>query len=301
MNYNTNALIAGNGPSLKNIDYSLLPDSYDVFRCNQFYFEDRYFIGKTCKYAFLNLGVLLEQYLTFKTLIEKGEYTIKNIILSNLCLSEFEAKDFKTIQKLFFPDVEDGYDAYSILKDFNAFVKFNEMYKNNRITSSIYMCAYAVAKGYKNIYLTGIDFYSKELDYYAFDTKKKNLTTIVNAFKEDHYRHSYHKEYFDIEALKFLKNNYNVNFICISPDSILDRHLKDNNIHTKPEKNNECKFVLEDKPNNYINDIIMPSQEVYIKYIKATDPLFKLDDNFRKFIKQKFKRVLVKLGLKSKN
>ena len=36
-------VIAGNGPSLAQIDYSLLPQDYDVFRCNQFYFEDKYF------------------------------------------------------------------------------------------------------------------------------------------------------------------------------------------------------------------------------------------------------------------
>ncbi|ELS3708711.1 hypothetical protein QPP40_001462 [Campylobacter upsaliensis] len=28
-------IIAGNAPSLKNIDYTLLPQDYDVFRCNQ--------------------------------------------------------------------------------------------------------------------------------------------------------------------------------------------------------------------------------------------------------------------------
>ncbi|EOW2579722.1 alpha-2,3-sialyltransferase, partial [Campylobacter upsaliensis] len=36
------AIIAGNAPSLKNIYYALLPQDYDVFRCNQFYLEDKY-------------------------------------------------------------------------------------------------------------------------------------------------------------------------------------------------------------------------------------------------------------------
>ncbi|HDR1825404.1 TPA: CMP-Neu5Ac--lipooligosaccharide alpha 2-3 sialyltransferase, partial [Pasteurella multocida] len=35
-------IVAGNGKSLAQIDYSLLPEKYDVFRCNQFYFEDSY-------------------------------------------------------------------------------------------------------------------------------------------------------------------------------------------------------------------------------------------------------------------
>ncbi|WP_171994103.1 alpha-2,3-sialyltransferase [Campylobacter mucosalis] len=293
----TNALISGNGPSLKNIDYSLLPDSYDIFRCNQFYFEDRYFLGKRCDFAFLNSGVALEQYLTFKTLEEKDEYIIKNIVLSNLCLSKFEVEELKNIKKIFFPDVEDGYETYSKLKDFDTFVKFNETYKNNRITSGIYMCAYAIAKGYKNIYLTGIDFYSKEVDYYAFDTKKKNLTTIINNFKTDHYKFSYHKEYFDVEALIFLKNNYDVNFICISPNSLLDKHLRDKNIHTEPKKNEECKFTPSNKPKNYTNDIIMPSQEARKRYLIATNHLIAIGSDFKKFTKQQIRKLLVKLGL----
>ncbi|EFP3399602.1 alpha-2,3 sialyltransferase, partial [Campylobacter jejuni] len=49
MSMNINALVCGNGPSLKNIDYKRLPKQFDVFRCNQFYFEDRYFVGKDVK------------------------------------------------------------------------------------------------------------------------------------------------------------------------------------------------------------------------------------------------------------
>lgn len=32
-----NLVVAGNGPSLKNIDLNSLPSNFDVFRCNQFY------------------------------------------------------------------------------------------------------------------------------------------------------------------------------------------------------------------------------------------------------------------------
>ncbi|EAJ8474776.1 alpha-2,3 sialyltransferase, partial [Campylobacter upsaliensis] len=48
------AIIAGNAPSLKNIDYTLLPQDYDVFRCNQFYLEDKYYLGKKLKAVFFN-------------------------------------------------------------------------------------------------------------------------------------------------------------------------------------------------------------------------------------------------------
>ncbi|EAI2324729.1 alpha-2,3-sialyltransferase, partial [Campylobacter coli] len=51
-NQEKNVLIAGNGPSLKEIDYRRLPDKYDVFRCNQFYFEEKYYLGKNIKSVF---------------------------------------------------------------------------------------------------------------------------------------------------------------------------------------------------------------------------------------------------------
>ncbi|MDE5926745.1 MAG: alpha-2,3 sialyltransferase, partial [Helicobacter sp.] len=39
-----NAIIAGGGPSLKQIDYSRLPKNFDVFRVNFFYFEEQYYL-----------------------------------------------------------------------------------------------------------------------------------------------------------------------------------------------------------------------------------------------------------------
>lgn len=41
-------VIAGNGPSLAQIDYSRLPQDFDVFRCNQY----KYFLEKKIKGAF---------------------------------------------------------------------------------------------------------------------------------------------------------------------------------------------------------------------------------------------------------
>ncbi len=74
MSMNINALVCGNGPSLKNIDYKRLPKQFDVFRCNQFYFEDRYFVGKDVKYVFLILLCFLNN-----TILVKNLYKTKNI------------------------------------------------------------------------------------------------------------------------------------------------------------------------------------------------------------------------------
>ncbi|WP_104696796.1 MULTISPECIES: alpha-2,3-sialyltransferase [unclassified Helicobacter] len=72
-------IVAGNGPSLAKIDYARLPRGFDVFRCNQFYFEDKYFLGKKIKGAFFNPQVLKEQYFTLKCLRDRKEYEVEDV------------------------------------------------------------------------------------------------------------------------------------------------------------------------------------------------------------------------------
>lgn len=95
-------IIAGNGPSLKEIDYSRLPNDFDVFRCNQFYFEDKYYLGKKCKAVFYNTYFFFEQYYTLKHLIQNQEYETELIMCSNFNLAHIEnEKFFKKLLRLF--------------------------------------------------------------------------------------------------------------------------------------------------------------------------------------------------------
>ncbi|EAJ6613117.1 alpha-2,3 sialyltransferase, partial [Campylobacter jejuni] len=87
-------IIAGNGPSLKEIDYSRLPNDFDVFRCNQFYFEDKYYLGKKCKAVFYNPSLFFEQYYTLKHLIQNQEYETELIVCSNFNLTHIESENF---------------------------------------------------------------------------------------------------------------------------------------------------------------------------------------------------------------
>ncbi|MFK0391533.1 alpha-2,3-sialyltransferase, partial [Campylobacter jejuni] len=132
-----NIIIAGNGPSLKNINYKRLPREYDVFRCNQFYFEDKYYLGKKIKAVFFNPGVFLQQYHTAKQLILKNEYEIKNIFCSTFNLPFIESNDFLHQFYNFFPDAKLGYEVIENLKEFYAYIKYNEIYFNKRITSGV--------------------------------------------------------------------------------------------------------------------------------------------------------------------
>ncbi|HEB9419081.1 TPA: alpha-2,3 sialyltransferase [Campylobacter coli] len=253
------AIIAGNGPSLKEIDYSKLPDDFDVFRCNQFYFEDKYYLGKKCKAVFYNPGLFFEQYYTLKHLIANQEYETELIICSNFNQAHLENEIFRKSFYDYFPDAYLGYDFFKQLKEFDAYFKFHEIYLNQRITSGIYMCAVAIALGYKEIYLTGIDFYQNGSSY-AFDTKQKNLLKLAPTFKNDNSQYIGHNKNTDIKALEFLEKTYKINLYCLSPNSSLT-----NFIEIAPNLNSS--FIAQEK-NNYTKDILIPPKEAYKKFSK---------------------------------
>ena len=90
------AIVAGNGPSLTEIDYTRLHiptnlpancdfsdilEYYDIFRCNQFYFEDKYYLGKNIKAVTFATQMFFEQIYTMLHLKQKGEYNIESLFI----------------------------------------------------------------------------------------------------------------------------------------------------------------------------------------------------------------------------
>lgn len=289
-----NAIICGNGPSLKNIDYKSLPKEYDVFRCNQFYFEEKYYLGKNIKYVFFNPFVFFEQYYTAKKLIEKKEYNIENIVCSTFNLSTVDSENFIKNFNSYFCDAYLGHEMLHNIKDFLAFIKYNELYENNRITSGIYMCAIAIALGYKNIYLCGIDFYNDKNNMYGFDNKKENLLKLNPAFFKKDSVYVKHSKEFDLKALNFLKDKYNVNFYSLNSNNELSKYIP-----LAPNTDNN--FILIDKDKDCINDVLIPEgrdyylfkkedSKVKLKqniYYKLFKDLFRLPSDIKHYIKEK--------------
>ncbi|MBZ7954670.1 alpha-2,3 sialyltransferase [Campylobacter sp. W0018] len=292
-----NAVICGNGPSLKEIDYKRLPKEYDVFRCNQFYFEDKYYLGKNIKYTFFNPSVFFEQYYTAKKLIENQEYFIKNIICSTFNLPLIEDKNFIKLFPSYFCDAVLGHELLYNIKDFLTFIKYNEIYESRRITSGIYMCAIAIALGYKNIYLTGIDFYENKNNPYVFETKKNNLLCLLPEFKSQNSIFKNHSKEFDLQALSFLREKYNINFYSLNENNTLTKY-----INLAPKNDNH--FLLENKPDNYTDDILPPNstyKEILLPslkksksklkqniYYKLFEDLIHLPSDIKHYLKEKY-------------
>ena len=146
-------VIAGNGPSLAQIDYRRLPADFDVFRCNQFYFEDKYFLGRRVTGAFLNPSVAKNQYFTLRMLHDRGEYDIQEKYCACLSATWEGEEDFPTVKNTFF--------FLQSMPQFHELQKFLWVYYKQSFTSTINMLITALAMGYREIYLVGLDFYQR--------------------------------------------------------------------------------------------------------------------------------------------
>lgn len=154
----------------------------------------------------------------------------------------------------------DGYDYLAKLTDFDQYLRFNELYEDKRITSGVYMCAVAIAVGYQDIYLTGIDFYTGGNTTYAFEHKQENIIKLAPDFLKEISQSSFHSQNTDLEALKFLQENYNVNIYSISPSSPISNYFP------LSVQKNHLSFKLENKPEGYTKDILIPVPEAYYKF-----------------------------------
>lgn len=278
------ALIAGNAPSLAQIDYSRLPLKYDTFRCNQFYFEEKYFVGKDVKVACFADQALFAQIYTAILLNAKDEYQIQSVFLNNKRdFGEENAEFEKNMQVLlnsltqerFINRVYDGKYSHNIA-DFLEWLILNQLYFYKHPTTGVLLCAIAVALGYKEIYIAGIDFYRGKRAY-AFNSLPQNLlkfdkymADFIANFKHTECAEKYHSKDFDLACLEFLDKKYGAKFYSLCPQSPLSNYIPlaqiTNNI-----------FVPQEKPKDFIADIAIPPKEAHIQFF-AQDYKARLDD-----------------------
>ncbi|MGX2982520.1 alpha-2,3-sialyltransferase [Helicobacter sp. 23-1045] len=227
--------------------------NFAIFRCNQFYFERKYYLGKRVDFAFVVPNYLLENHFTHSVLKFRGEYEIGRTIATTI---GFKSPDrFYCDHSHIFPYIKSGEAYLAKLEAFYHFMKFNELHYNARPTSGIYMCAVAVALGFREIYIAGIDLYQSSATY-AFECKTPNVLKKDPNFGPVGDMHSLE---IDLEALEFLAKNYGVKFYSICPNSPISKYI------SLPKAQNKVSFVVESKPTNYTKDIIIPSEIAYQK------------------------------------
>ena len=210
-------VIAGNGPSLAQIDYRRLPADFDVFRCNQFYFEDKYFLGRHVTGAFLNPSVVQQQYFNFKMLEESEDYIIDQKYLVS------DTPD--TDSELNFPGAKNIFYLLETMPQFHELQKFLSFYYQKYFTSSIYMLITALALGYQEIYLVGLDFYQGGGMNYAFDTEKPRLLASMPNMKKRNFRDPRHSKDIDLMGLNLAKQMPEIHLYCVSEAGCLKDYV----------------------------------------------------------------------------
>ena len=223
-------IVAGNGPSLGNIDYTRMPEDYDVFRCNQFYFEDKYFLGKKVKAFFAVPHVFYYQYYTYKKLLQSKQYDIENIVISSWRFLEGRILSRGDKHFLYaFPKVIRGYRfledralGFQAMEELLEKLNFEYFYNNRVATSGVYMCIFGVFAGYKEIYITGIDFYANGGKYIHNITNKQNFLSVYPDF--DGVPSKWHSQDYDQEILTLLKS-LGVKFYSLSKESAINTLL----------------------------------------------------------------------------
>ena len=255
-------VIAGNGPSLKEIDYRRLPKEFDVFRCNQFFFEDKYYLGDKVTGYFFGVSTIESLYTTSVILQEREEYFFQDRYFSSV---ELDKRYYFTVKS-----------AFDICKQYPKIAHFVADYGIAYFlypTAGILMILTAISLGYTDIYVTGIDFY-KSKDLYAFSIE--NATTLnssVGSLDTPYSFETNHTEEMEYKYIELIKSITGINIYAISPNSALSE------LFTLAPVQNDTPYVPSQKPENYIKDIILSKRQE------------------QKGIKQKIKNIFIKKDL----
>ncbi|HEC1728243.1 TPA: alpha-2,3 sialyltransferase [Campylobacter lari] len=244
-------VVAGNGPSLKNIDYTKLPIEYDVFRVNRFYHEEKYYLGKNIKAVFHIPHHFFDEYHTMQQLVFSNEYNIENIICKMYNFADRKEKIFRENFKYFFPLASNGYDEYfSRLVKLSAKLDYDSCYLGNRIEmlTGTYAIACAVACGYKEIYLAGMDFCDKKYLY-------SNGQEVIDP--NNKFIHNYN---FDIQILNYLKNEYNAKIFSVCPNSTINKYIM------LSELNNKTIYNITERIEGAIKKPLLPNLSARKRY-----------------------------------
>lgn len=279
-------LVCGNGPSMRALDYTRIPSDVDIYRVNQFYCEEKYFVGKKVKRHFIayvfDMGIKL---FTAFNLKRTGEYEIEKIILGAMHPPvehlHYEAphlamelwRDLEGVELYF-----DYIKRFPMIQEW-AYIKgfFNHTWP----TSGLHAIVSALAQGYENIYLAGIDFYyrdeqpstqrledpSEHPDY--FYKVGRNALTLFDGFnyKSDIFKfnHGGHSIFTELEFLSLI--NKQASFMGTKIYNVSDNSMDEILPKAPILESGYFKPTLEDKPKGYIADFEIPRIGSYSSHI----------------------------------
>lgn len=267
-------LILGNGNSLRNLNYASLPAEIDIFRVNQFYFEDLYFAGKGVDIALIAANFAVhEKFFTLQNLRDRGEYTIGQVVFQESNSGIIEVEEIER----FYPQVARLSNLILADKEmwwWGDFVYRQYVAYGQGPTNGVNLIALALSMGYNKIYVGGIDFYvSASSDLYGFPMQNKRalgkfIPSEQMAVEGYNHWHSISVDLFVVEKCKEIIAQRGGFIYNVGIGSPLSKILVDAPNLPQGELNlGEQAGVKSVKPLGYIDDImLMP--KLYLTHFK---------------------------------
>ena len=207
-------IVAGNGPSVKDIDYRRLPKQIDTLRVNHFYKEEYFYLTKNVTYYLpAGRGETLEYIpLVFAKTIE-GVYNIHKYILDNPFITEY----FSYLTEFF----ESKIVNEDLSKMIWNYVKLYNNYHNSNfyLNSGTVAIVKAIECGYTDIYIVGIELQDAD-NWTHFYARPDNQKYEINAHKK------HHMLKFDKDLIRYMSNLPGINMYSISESSGINSILE---------------------------------------------------------------------------
>jgi alpha-2,3 sialyltransferase len=255
-------LVVGNGPSAAAIDFRRLPRNVKFMRMTNFFFEEKYYAGKRVDYYTEYIKRLDNQYFNIRSLAERKEYDIdmQNVYITVM----FEANKHFPSVKMATPLIQQN----PAVAEFRCFYEY---YYGQYLPTGIAAIALAASLGFKQVYLTGFDFFSNDSEHcYKTDPPVFNLAfselrdtgELYDSATSKENVQQKHPTEMTIQFLELLKKEFSTTqFLSVSESSLITRH-----VGLAPVMYEDSWYVPEDKPTNYLRDWLplpdsMPSRK----------------------------------------
>lgn len=242
-------IIAGNGPSVKSINYHRVPKEFDVFRTSQFFFEDKYYLGKNVTGYFMGNPAVENLFITSYILEQREEYFFDERYFSGGRLWEYQ--EYTKYIERFYPCINIAYDYFTKNKKILELINFYFIYNKKYPTTGIIMLFTAVVLGYKEIYLTGIDFFEHGVEYLFDIDKQSNFYQYIDRVADfSKVLEECHDMDIDKASIQLISQMNDISLYSISENSPI------NHIISLAPIQNDTPYIPEEKPQNYTHDWI---------------------------------------------
>lgn len=237
-------VIAGSGPSLQRINYRRLPENFLTFRINNFFLEDKYYLGKDIDLCFQSMP-REEAIYTLANTITEYDYNLKSDLIFTL-----DRVTERFPNRSLFPRVEIE-KILSLDSKMYSYILEIFYYQHKHVTSGILSLLGAIALGFKDIYMIGVDFYSDKEKRYAYKIGENYRKSVEAQDLQPGYSEQFHSREIDLKGLDVALSYQDVKVQSICDDAFINQFIS-----LAPEVRQD-QFKVEKKSDDTIKDYIL--------------------------------------------